>query len=173
MFRNILVAVDDSQAAELALIHAVDLAERGRSRLTLLTAAAQPSRLASLALGATGMLRSLEGLEAEAEKIALRARERLPRDLPVTGVVSKAPVKRAIVDQITAGHHDLIVMGSRGGGVLRSTLRGSICGYVLQRSPVPVLLVSADPSHDGESASSLEQDGTPEEPERGAGAEAA
>jgi nucleotide-binding universal stress UspA family protein len=45
MFQNIVVAVDGSASAEQALMHAIDLSDSGDGRLTLFTAAVEPSAL--------------------------------------------------------------------------------------------------------------------------------
>ena len=58
-------------------------------------------------------------------------------------MLSGEPVRSALVSQIAAGAHDLVVMGSRGRGALRSVLLGSVSHYVLHHSPVPVLIVHA------------------------------
>ena len=55
------------------------------------------------------------------------------------------PVLPALLRQIEQGHHDLVVMGSRGRGAFRSALLGSVSHYVLHHSPVPVPIVT--PSH--------------------------
>ncbi|HDG98929.1 MAG: hypothetical protein DRG71_10040 [Deltaproteobacteria bacterium] len=51
------------------------------------------------------------------------------------------PVER-ILHHIEQGDADMVVIGSRGHGILKETLLGSTSHRVLRRSPVPVLIVS-------------------------------
>jgi nucleotide-binding universal stress UspA family protein len=140
MFHNILVAVDGSRHADHALAHAIDLAQSEHSRLTLLTGVAEVSPAAYLVAGIdTGQL--VESAHAQAEATLKAARDRIPDDLPVRTVMSEQPIRTALMRQIRDGHHDLVVMGSRGRGAIRSTLLGSVSHYILNHSPVPVLIV--------------------------------
>jgi nucleotide-binding universal stress UspA family protein len=145
MFHNILVAVDGSPDAELALTEAIDLAERERTRLTLFTAVSLLPATAYLAPGEeVGKL--VEDAQSDAEAILRRARERVPDDLSVTAVLSEQPIRAALIGEISNGVYDLVVMGSRGRGAIRAALLGSTSHYVLHHSPVPVLIVHADRS---------------------------
>lgn len=145
MFHKVLVAVDGSPHADEALTHAIDLAESEHTRLTLMTAVAEiPGPARWLAGAALSDL--IEDVSAEAEAILGRARDRVPDDLPVTTVLTDQPIRLALIRQITDGHHDLVVMGSRGRGAVRSALLGSVSHYVLHHSPVPVLIVHAEQS---------------------------
>jgi nucleotide-binding universal stress UspA family protein len=145
VFHNILVAVDGSPDADLALTEAIDLAESERTRLTLFTAVSQPPATAYLAAGLdVGKL--VEDAHAEAEAILQRAWDRVPGDLSVSTVLSEQPIRAALMSQIAYGVHDLVVVGSRGRGAIRAALLGSTSHYVLHHSPVPVLIVHADRS---------------------------
>ncbi|MEA2197607.1 MAG: hypothetical protein QOJ25_1658 [Solirubrobacteraceae bacterium] len=145
MFHNILVAVDGSPHADRALTHAIDLAQSEHSRLTLITAVAELPPVSYLtAGGVAGKL--IEDTRAEAENILCRARDRVPQDLPVTTMLTEEPIRLALIRQVKKGHHDLVVMGSRGRGAVRATLLGSVSHYVLHHSPVPVLIVHAEKS---------------------------
>jgi nucleotide-binding universal stress UspA family protein len=144
MFHNVLVAIDGSEHADRALTDAIDLAESERSRLTLMTAVPVLPATAYLVAGGATTTKLMEDAHAEAEAILRRARERVPADIPVTTVLTDQPVGGAIIRQIEDGNHDLVVMGSRGRGALRSALLGSVSHYVLHHSPVPVLIVHAE-----------------------------
>jgi nucleotide-binding universal stress UspA family protein len=145
MFQNILVAVDGSADADAALAHAIDLAESEHTRLTLMTAVAELPPTANLMAGEeTGQLS--QSVHRQAEAVIRQARDRVPADLPVTTVLSEQPIRLALIDQIKEGHHDLVVMGSRGHGAVRAALLGSVSHYVLHHSPVPVLIVHAERS---------------------------
>ena len=143
MFLNILVLVDGSPDAQEALSQALDLAESEHSRLTVLTAIAPPPPMA--ALGGVDAL-AIRGAETEANQILGRARGQVPDDLPVTTLLADQPIRQAVIRQVAEGHHDLVVMGSRGRGAARSELLGSVNHFVLDQSPVPVLIVHAEQS---------------------------
>jgi nucleotide-binding universal stress UspA family protein len=145
MFHNILVAVDGSPDAELALTEAIDLAESERTRLTLFTAVSQLPATAYLAAGEE-IGKVVEDAHADAEAILRHARERVPDGLSVTTVLSERPIRAALMSQIADGVYDLVVVGSRGRGAIRAALLGSTSHHVLHHSPVPVLIVHADRS---------------------------
>jgi nucleotide-binding universal stress UspA family protein len=147
MFHNILVAVDGSPDAEQALTEAIDLAESEHTRLTLITAVCQPPATAYVAAGEV-VTQLLEDMHGEAEAILRRARERVPDGVSVTAVLSEQPIRVALIRQIADGHHDLVVMGSRGRGAVRATLLGSVSHYVLHHCAIPVLIVHADRSQE-------------------------
>jgi nucleotide-binding universal stress UspA family protein len=141
MFRNILVAVDGSPDSDEALAQAIDLAESEHTRLTLMTAHAQIPATVYLTPAVNTVIADTR---AEAEAVLRRARDSVPEGLPVTTMVTDRPIRTALIDQIETGHHDLVAMGSRGRGAVRSALLGSVSHYVLNHSPVPVLIVHAE-----------------------------
>jgi nucleotide-binding universal stress UspA family protein len=142
VFKSILVAVDGSADAEEALTQAIDLAESERARLTLITGVSQLPTTAYLAAG-EGTAEFRANAQAEAEATLRRARKRVPKGIHVTAVLSEEPIRGALIRQIRAGSHDLVVMGSRGRGAVRAAVLGSVSHYVLHHSSVPVLIVHA------------------------------
>jgi nucleotide-binding universal stress UspA family protein len=144
MFRNILVAVDGSADADEALTQAIDLAESERARLTLVTGVVNPPTTAYWGWAGSVAVQLADEARTYAASILAAARDRVPGDLPVTTILTPAPIRTALIDQLERGHHDLIVMGSRGRGALRSAVLGSVSHYLLNHSPVPVLIVHAD-----------------------------
>ncbi|MEA2384789.1 MAG: hypothetical protein QOH72_4760 [Solirubrobacteraceae bacterium] len=147
MFHNILVAVDGSPHADRALSEAIDIARGSNARLTIITAVAEPKTGMTMALaaGAAGAAASLgPALLNEADRVVRAAADRVPDDISVTTILTEDPIRSAILKRVREGHHDLVVMGSRGRGAVRSAVLGSVSHHVLHHSPVPVLIVHAD-----------------------------
>ncbi|MBV8991472.1 MAG: universal stress protein [Solirubrobacterales bacterium] len=112
----------------------------GRSaRLTILTAVPHPPATASYA----GLSPSALEADAESEAILRRAKEMVPGDVPVTTILTRAAVRDALDEQVETGRFDLLVMGSRGRGSVRSTLLGSVSHHLLNHSAIPLLIVHA------------------------------
>jgi len=145
MFKNILVAVDGSADADQALTEAIDLAESEHARLTVFSAVATPPPAAYIGVAGGVAATLARDAEVESDTILRAAVRRVPDQVSVTAVLSSEPVRPALIRQIKRGAHDLVVMGSRGRGALGSMLLGSASHFVLHHSPVPVLIVHADP----------------------------
>ena len=158
MFQNILVAIDGSPDADQALTEAIDLAESEHARLTLFGAVAVPPAAAYIGAGAAAAATLAGDAESETEAILREAVQRVPDGVSVSTVQSSEPVRPALIHQIKTGHHDLLVMGSRGRGAVRSVLLGSVSHYVLHHSPAPVLVVHADSERRLESAAPISRD---------------
>lgn len=141
MFHSILVAIDGSADAKQALSQAIDLAESEHARLTLFTAVVMPPVEAYWGTGGAVAADLARDAETEAEAILRTAVERVPKGVSVSTVLSKEPVRPALLHQIESGQHDLVVMGSRGRGAVRSVLLGSVSHYVLHHVAVPVMIV--------------------------------
>jgi nucleotide-binding universal stress UspA family protein len=146
MFRDVLVLVDATPDAREALSQAIDLAQRERSRLTLITVERRLPACAYLGVAAALPL-VIPAAAAEARGLICEALSQVPADVPVTTVISTPPVRQALLIEIKRGNHDLVVMGARPGGRLRSAF-GTLGHYLVRRSPAPVLVVHAAPPRD-------------------------
>jgi nucleotide-binding universal stress UspA family protein len=76
-----------------------------------------------------------ELLRTTVEAVAGEAADRIER------VIAEAPAGQAILDH--ARDAEMIVVGHRGLGRVRSLVLGSVSGYVVQHATCPVLVVPA------------------------------
>jgi nucleotide-binding universal stress UspA family protein len=146
VFRNILLAIDGSPDADRALGDAIDLAECANALLTIFSAVPSPPPFTYATPGAAALSDVYEKAREETEAIVREALARVPDSVGVKTVVTDDPVKPALIAQIEEGRHDLVVMGSRGRGAVRSALLGSVSHHVLHHGGVAVLIVQAESS---------------------------
>jgi nucleotide-binding universal stress UspA family protein len=139
VFRNILVALDQSPTSQRALAEAAELAEALNARLTIISVAPPVPPYAYRAGVDVGALE--REVEDETDKTMREAVDGLPESLPVTTVIKHGHPGEEIVKQIEAEDHDLVAMGSRGLGRVSANLFGTVGGYVHYHSRTAMLVI--------------------------------
>jgi nucleotide-binding universal stress UspA family protein len=103
MFHNILVCVDGSVHAEHALDEAIDLATTGNARMTILTAIPRPSHWVTSPATAQAVEPLAIELERDAKKMLDKAVARVPQSVPVTTILSRKPIREALLERLGSG----------------------------------------------------------------------
>jgi nucleotide-binding universal stress UspA family protein len=144
VFRRFLVAFDGSSPAHAALDDAIDLARVTHGCLTVMAVIPETSVWLGVACDVPGTVGGLEAAyEREYRSVLDHAVARVPGDVPVTKLLTRGVPAQMIVAE--AADHDIVVLGSRGRGDVRSLLFGSVSHAVLHSSPVPVLVIRHTP----------------------------
>ncbi|ELY53318.1 universal stress protein [Natronolimnohabitans innermongolicus] len=150
MFSNILVPTDGSEAAELAVPYAVELAERFEA--TVYPMYVVDTDAVSHALGSEQVDRLDAGQFSEMTAVHERAADAIDRvrehadesSIDVHPVIEAGVPYREITAFAAENDVDLIVMTSRGRGGVTRALLGSVTERVARNTPVPVLVVDTD-----------------------------
>jgi len=136
--KTILIPLDGSRLAELALAPAVELARDRGAKLVLLRAAEAHTTVADPTEAQVTVVR-----EAEEYLTALRARMLAGGVAEVETSVWYGPPAEAIVEATRYRGADLIVMSSHGRSGLGRLVLGSVAETVLRSTLTPVLLIRA------------------------------
>ncbi|MFB6229963.1 MAG: universal stress protein [Salinibacter sp.] len=145
--RRVLVPTDFSESADVALAHALRLADRFDASLHLLHVVSELNA-AFYGLADTED-RAAAGLEAQ---IRSEAQERLSEIAPdrSSSDVQSTVVQRpnldetdAVLEYVTEHAVDLVVMGTHGRRGISRLMLGSVSNKVIRRAPCPVLTVQA------------------------------
>ncbi len=145
MLKTILVPVDGSEAARLALEMACKIARADQARVHVLHV---PEQLAhdTLLVWGVGAAR-MEASEAEVEQAGhemLEAALQAVREHGITdvdGKVRQGDPARVILDEAQRTQPDMIVMGSRGLSDIRGLVVGSVSHKVSHAAPCHVVTV--------------------------------
>jgi len=138
-YRHVLVAFDASSEAQLALAHAVAMAQVYRAKVALVAVVPPPPLLSWQAPG--GMLGIHEAEQEELEKALREAADGVPDDLSVTTQLLDGDPARELLRLAREGDFDVIVMGSRGRGRVTAALLGSVSNRVMHDAGVPVIVI--------------------------------
>jgi len=138
MTLRVLVPVDDSEMAEHALRHALEL--HPDAEITVMHVVGEPSGM----MGRVTQLALADDIEAAAEQLAADVFERAEAvaaeyDVEVDTAVELGHPARAIVNR--ASEFDLVVIGSHGGSLADRLFVGDVARRVFRRSPVAVTVV--------------------------------
>ena len=137
MIKNILVPVDGSEGADRAIEKAVMLAQICAAKLNFLYVA----NINQLAINAVLSDAILDSVTKAGNVILDRALEMVPAGVAKESFSDTGSPAVVILDFAETNDIDLIVMGSRGLGVVKGVLLGSVSQYVVEQSKCPVLVV--------------------------------
>ena len=137
MIKNILVPVDGSEGADRAIEKAVMLAKICGAKLNFLYVA----NINQLAINAVLSDAILDSVTKAGNVILDRALEMVPAGIAKESFSDTGFPAVVVLDFAETNDIDLIVMGSRGLGVVKGVLLGSVSQYVVEQSKCPVLVV--------------------------------
>ena len=139
--KRILVPVDGSETSDRAIEEAIKIAEVYNSDIHILYVA----NINQLAINACLSDAILEAVTKAGNEILEKAANKVPEKINVittseTGSPSGSPSVTItdFADEIKA---DLVVIGSRGLGLVKGVLLGSVSQYVVEHAPCPALVV--------------------------------
>ena len=138
---KILLPVDGSELALEAVRFAVRLARSGLRVSAVLANVQEPASLYEMVVAHDADV--IDRISAEAGVHALQAAEKLLKqaDIPYECEVAKGDPAHTLVDIVERFGCDMVIMGARGMGTLRSALLGSVSHEMLHAAGVPVMIV--------------------------------
>ncbi|HIX83924.1 MAG TPA: universal stress protein [Candidatus Megamonas gallistercoris] len=135
--KRILVPIDSSEIAERAIQEAIKVNRFGEAEVHVLYVA----DINKLAINAYLSGNVLLEIGKAGERILNAAVEKFPESMKVVKVYRTGDPAETITEYAKEINADLIIMGSRGLGLVRGVLLGSVSKYVLERTKCPVLIV--------------------------------
>lgn len=137
MMKNILVPVDGSEGSDRAVAEAIAMAEICEARLNFLYVA----NINQLAINACLSDAILEAVTKAGNVILDRAMEMVPSGIEKEAYSETGSPAVVILDFASSNDIDLIIMGSRGLGIVKGVLLGSVSQYIVEQAKCPVLVV--------------------------------
>ena len=135
--KNILVPVDGSESSDNAIAQAVTLAESFGATINFLYVA----NINQLAINACLSDAILDAVTKAGNVVLDRAVGMVPSGIETATFSETGSPAVAILDFAGSHNTDLIIMGSRGLGLVKGVLLGSVSQYVVEQAKCPVMVV--------------------------------
>ncbi len=137
MIKNILVPVDGSESSDKSVEYAVSLAELCGAKLNFLYVA----NVNQLSINASLTHAIMDAMRTAGAAILERAASMVSENVEYEKIMETGAPAAVILEYEEILDADLIVMGSRGLGVVKGVLLGSVSQYIIERAQGPVLVV--------------------------------
>ena len=140
--QNILFPTDGSESSKKALDYIKELASKFQTKVVVLNTYELPLILNGYEMNPDIFEQLSKDYMERAEKIVQETKSELEKSATmIETVVLEGSSGSLIIDVAKDKNCDLIVMGRRGLGSVKSFLLGSVSNYVIHHSKYPVLLV--------------------------------
>lgn len=140
MIKKILVPVDGSAGSDRAVAQAIGIASSCGAKICFLYVA----NINQLAINAYLSDAILAAVRKAGQVILDRAKNMMPREIEYETFSETGSPAVMILEYEKKLGVDLIVMGSRGLGLIKGVLLGSVSQYVVEQSTCPVLVVKGN-----------------------------
>ena len=127
----------DFEGSDRAITHAISMAEVCDAKLNFLYVA----NINQLAINACLSDAILEAVTKAGNVILDRAMEMVPSGIEKEAFSETGSPAVVILDFAVSNNADMIVMGSRGLGIVKGVLLGSVSQYIVEQARCPVLVV--------------------------------
>lgn len=151
-FNRILVPIDGSESAEKAVQQAIYLAEACKVEIDFVYVVNLNGAIGGYSISAAVFPDSiLEGVIKAGRAILEHALDLVPETVRAKGHCVNGDPSKTILKLAEEVGSDLIIMGSRGLGVIKCALLGSVSQFLIENAKCPVMIVKAHCSIDKES----------------------
>ena len=156
MYDPIILTLDGSKLSELALPHAIHLAEKCQTRLVLLRVVAPIVGPEDFAYGPgpNAYQKIIDEEKTAADLYLTRHADSLRgKGFEVEAVVRVGEPASTIIDYAAQVEAHLLVLATHGRSGIARWVFGSVAERVLRGSKVPILLIRSNPEEESEAAS--------------------
>mgnify|MGYP001474827417 FL=1 len=146
---KILMPIDGTELSLHEVRFAVKLVQQGLKADFLLVNVQEPANLYEMVTAHDPEV--IEKVSQEAGEHALQPAVKLLQAAGVdceTVVITRGDAVDAMIEMVEENGCELVITGSRGAGLIRSALGGSVSQSLVHDSPVPVLLVKSPENDD-------------------------
>ncbi len=136
-FKKILVALDGSKNSFRALTKAIEIAKETKASITSIS-------VIQTYKTEMGVVKTIAGnaISKNCKSFVTKAKTRCKKNnISFFDIIQYGQEGKAIVSFAEKNNFDMIVIGSRGRGILKESFLGSTSNYIVHSTRIPVLIV--------------------------------